>query len=318
MKTTVIIPNYNGIQFLEPCLSALARQKYAFETIVVENGSTDGSAEYIRKAFPDVTLLVSETNEGFSGAVNRGIRAAKTPYVLLLNNDTQVEAGFVQRLEEALDRRPRFFGIQAKMLMADQPELMDDAGDLYSALGWAFALGKGRRQEHFNRFYQVFAPCAGAAIYRKEVMERIGLFDESHFAYLEDIDIAYRAKIYGYKNGFCPSARVRHVGSGFSGSRYNAFKVHLAARNSVYLVYKNMPVWQIVLNFPFLLIGFAVKTVFFCKKGFGGMYLKSLAEGVRLCVGNRAKKVRFRKENLWHYLTIQLELWIGMVRRFTG
>jgi len=320
MKTTVIIPNYNGIDFLEPCLTALARQDYPFATIVVDNGSTDGSADYIRVHFPKVELLISETNEGFSAAVNKGIRAARTPYVLLLNNDTEVEAGFVRNLEEALDRRSRYFGIQAKMLMKSNPELMDDAGDLYSALGWAFALGKGKPEKNYRSFYQVFAPCAGAAIYRKEMMERIGLFDEAHFAYLEDIDIAYRAKIEGYRNGFCPSARVLHVGSGFSGSRYNEFKVRLAARNSVYLIYKNMPPLQILLNLPFLLTGFAVKAAFFYKKGLGNIYVKALAEGIGLCrkAESRKKRVPVSKKNVRHYLGIQLELWIGMVRRFTG
>ncbi|MBO6015895.1 MAG: glycosyltransferase family 2 protein, partial [Lachnospiraceae bacterium] len=293
-------------------------QNHTFVTLVVDNGSTDGSSDYVREHFPKVKLIVSEENEGFSGAVNRGIRAADTPYVLLLNNDTEVEEGFVRHLEEALDKRPRYFGIQAKLLMMHEPDRVDDAGDLYSALGWAFAIGKGKPQERFDHFYPVFAPCAGAAIYRRDVMERIGLFDEAHFAYLEDIDIAYRSRIVGYRNGFCPAARVRHVGSGFSGSRYNEFKVRLSARNSIYLIYKNMPALQILLNLPFLLVGFVVKTLFFAKKGFGMLYVRSLLEGVRMCRDNRTKRIHFRAKNLRFYLWIQLELWIAAVRRFVG
>ena len=320
MKTTVIIPNYNGMQFLEACLSSLREQKYDFETILVDNASGDDSLLYVRENFPEVQVIAADKNEGFSAAVNRGIKAATTPYVLLLNNDTRVEKDFVKKLETALDKKTDYFGIQAKMCMMSEPDRMDDAGDLYCALGWAFAIGKGKPQKNYNRFYPVFAPCAGAAIYRKEVMGEIGFFDEAHFAYLEDIDIAYRAKIAGYKNGFCPDAVVLHVGSGSSGSRYNAFKVRLAARNSVYLIYKNMPFLQVLINLPFLVFGFLVKTAFFVKKGFGKEYVKALLEGFSMMkkADIRSNKVKFKWKNLGNYVKIQLELWIGVVRRITG
>lgn len=319
MKTTVIIPNYNGMQFLEACLSSLREQKYDFETILVDNASGDDSLLYVRENFPEVQVIAADKNEGFSAAVNRGIKAATTPYVLLLNNDTRVEKDFVKNLETALDKKTDYFGIQAKMCMMSEPDRMDDAGDLYCALGWAFAIGKGKPQKNYNRFYPVFAPCAGAAIYRKEVMGEIGFFDEAHFAYLEDIDIAYRAKIAGYKNGFCPDAVVLHVGSGSSGSRYNAFKVRLAARNSVYLIYKNMPFLQVLINLPFLVFGFLVKTAFFVKKGFGKEYVKALLEGFSMMkkADIRSNKVKFKWKNLGNYVKIQLELWIGVVRRIT-
>lgn len=308
------------MQFLEACLTSLKMQKHSFETIVVDNASSDDSLFYISENFPEVQVVASSENEGFSAAVNKGIKAAKTPYVLLLNNDTSVEKDFVKNLEVALDKRPDYFGIQAKMCMMHNPERMDDAGDLYCALGWAFALGKGKPQINYNQFYEVFAPCAGAAIYRKDVMEEIGLFDEAHFAYLEDIDLAYRAKIAGYKNGFCPDAVVLHVGSGSSGSRYNTFKVRLAARNSIYLIYKNMPFLQIIMNLPFLLLGFLVKTAFFVKKGFGKEYVKALFEGFSMTKKSdiRSKKVKFQWKNLGNYIKIQLELWLGMVRRIIG
>ena len=320
MKTTVIIPNYNGMQFLEACLSSLREQNYSFETILVDNASGDNSIAYVQENFPEVQVIAADKNEGFSAAVNRGIKAATTPYVLLLNNDTRVEKDFVKNLETALDKKTDYFGIQAKMCMMSEPDRMDDAGDLYCALGWAFAIGKGKPQKNYNRFYPVFAPCAGAAIYRKEVMGEIGFFDEAHFAYLEDIDIAYRAKIAGYKNGFCPDAVVLHVGSGSSGSRYNAFKVRLAARNSVYLIYKNMPFLQVLINLPFLVFGFLVKTAFFVKKGFGKEYVKALLEGFSMMkkADIRSNKVKFKWKNLGNYVKIQLELWIGVVRRITG
>lgn len=113
------------------------------------------------------------------------------------------------------------------------------------------------------------------------MFDEIGLFDELHFAYLEDIDVGWRAKLYGYDNVYCPDAAVYHVGSGTSGSRYNSFKVRLAARNCIYLNYKNMPGWQILLNAPFLLAGIFVKYLFFVKNGFGRDYVSGLKEGIR-------------------------------------
>ena len=139
----------------------------------------------------------------------------------------------------------------------------------------------GRSSELYQKSCRVFSACAGAAIYRRAVFHEIGLFDELHFAYLEDIDVGWRAKLYGYDNVYCPDAVVYHVGSGTSGSRYNSFKVRLAARNCIYLNYKNMPGWQLLLNAPFLLAGIFVKYLFFVKNGFGGDYVSGLKEGIR-------------------------------------
>jgi GT2 family glycosyltransferase len=190
---------------------------------------------------------------------------------------------------------------------------MDDAGDYYCALGWAFGRGKGGLVENYDEPVDIFAACAGAAIYRKKMLESLGYFDENHFAYLEDIDVGYRARIHGYRNVYAPKAVVYHVGSGFSGSAHNSFKVKLSSRNSVYLAYKNMPFLQIILNSPFLLLGHLVKWLFFLKKGLGKDYVQGVKEGFTLC--KRERKVRFLWKNLPNYCLIQLELWLNMARR---
>ena len=144
IKTTVVIPNYNGIKYMEDCLTFLSRCKETeFATIVVDNGSSDGSRELVAEKFPWVELIANEENLGFCKAVNQGIRASRTPYVLLLNNDTVVDDRFVANLEKSMDARPGYFSISAKMLSMKEPEIIDDAGDFYCALGWAFARGKG-------------------------------------------------------------------------------------------------------------------------------------------------------------------------------
>ena len=307
-KVTIIIPNYNGLKFMEPCFNALeAQSDKNFELLVVDNGSTDGSVKWLEeRRIPSIFL---PENTGFSGAVNVGIRHAKTPYVILLNNDTEPEPDYVKELVRTMDRSPGIFSASSKMIQLYHKELMDDAGDMYSILGWAYQIGVGQSSRGYNKPRSVFAACAGAAIYRREVFEEIGGFDEAHFAYLEDIDVGYRAKIFGYENVYCPAAVVYHVGSGTSGSKYNSFKVRLAARNIVYLNYKNMPALQLLVNLVPLLAGIFVKYLFFRKIGFASDYVEGLKEGLR--TAGRTRKVRFRMSHLGSYLRIEGELIMG-------
>lgn len=312
MKVTVVIPNYNGLHFLDKCLHSLEKQTMKeICTLVVDNGSTDGSVSYIRENFPWVELVELGENTGFDHAVNVGIEKAQTPYVLLLNNDTEAEPEFVEELCKAIDVSENIFSVSSKMLNFTNRDIMDDAGDFYSVIGWQFQRGVGRCERVFDKPSKVFSACAGAAIYRRSILERIGNFDESFFAYLEDIDIGYRAKIQGYENVFCPTARVYHVGSGSSGSKYNDFKVSLSSRNSIYLIYKNMPIIQIIINLPALFFGYLVKWLFFVKKGFGRVYLKGIAEGIRTC-RKKCKKVQFEFKNFGNYVKIEFELIYGI------
>jgi GT2 family glycosyltransferase len=307
-KVTVIIPNYNGLSFMEPCIESLKKQTYKdFDILVVDNGSSDKSQEWLRDR--KIPALFLDKNMGFSGAVNAGIRAAQTPYVLLLNNDTEAEPGFVGELVKSISRSGRIFSVSSKMIQLYHKDLIDSAGDMYSVMGWAYQRGVGQKSKGYKREREVFSACAGAAIYQRAAFETVGYFDEKHFAYLEDIDICYRAKIFGYHNLYCPTAVVYHVGSGTSGSKYNEFKVKLTARNNIYLNYKNMPWPQFLLNSVPLLAGILLKYGFFREIGFDKAYVEGLKEGfatMRSC-----QKVAFRKENVGNYLSIQWELIAG-------
>lgn len=318
-KTTVVIPNYNGKKYIGDCLSFLHRSKGTiFDTIVVDNGSTDGSLALVKDQFPWVKVIAFSDNTGFSKAVNAGILEADTEFVILLNNDTVVEPDFVVNLEKAISNRKKAFSVSAQLVNMKQHEILDDAGDFYCALGWSFARGKGKEASYYKKPCRIFSACAGAAIYKRELLCKIGLFDEAHFAYLEDVDVGYRARLYGYENYYEPSAVVYHAGSASSGSRYNAFKVDLSSRNSIYLIAKNMPFLQILLNLPFFLIGYAIKTAFFFQKGLGMVYVKGLFKGFKLSLSKqgREKKVKVRPSFLGIYLRIQLELWWNIIRRF--
>ena len=181
-------------------------------------------------------------------------------------------------------------------------------------LGWAFARGKGKPAANYEKEQKVFSSCGGAAIYRKSLVEELGYFDEEHFAYLEDTDIGYRALIAGYENWYFPKAKVYHVGSGTSGSRYNQFKIRYSSRNNIYMLYKNMPLLQIVLNLPLLLAGFAIKLLFFALKGYGREYAAGIKNG--FSISKKSRKVPFQWRNLGHYWSIQVQLWVNMIRRF--
>lgn len=308
-KVAVVIPNLNGMAYLEACLSSLERKKYP--VILVDNGSTDGSVDYVKKHFPETEVICLDKNYGFCKAVNEGIKRSGAEFVVLLNNDTRAAAGFVEKLLEAIQKDEKIFSCQARMLQMDEPEVIDSAGDFYCALGWAKARGKGCPAGAYSRPDAIFSACGGASIYRRSVFEEIGYFDEAHFAYLEDVDIGYRARIAGYENRFAPEAVVFHKGSGATGSRYNRFKVSHSAQNNMYLIYKNMPRWQILLNLPFLLAGWGIKLLFFTAKGMGLTYLKGLWKGVLLA--RQGEKVPFLAENFDNCCRIQLQLWKSLL-----
>ena len=164
ITTTIIIPNYNGLKFMDECIRSLNAQTYPnFRTLVVDNGSTDGSVEWLKEHQIDTIFLPENT--GFSGAVNVGIKAADTPYVLLLNNDVRVDEYFVAEMVRAIGQSERIFSVSSRMIQMYHPDRLDDAGDMYSLLGWAYQRGVGRDLTHYRRSSRVFSACAGASIY---------------------------------------------------------------------------------------------------------------------------------------------------------
>lgn len=307
MGVSVVIPNYNGKKYLETCMNSLMKQSLKpEEIIIVDNASKDGSIEYIEQNFKDkVTLICLNENYGFSKAVNEGIRNSKSDFVALLNNDTELDERWLEELYKCIQKDENIFSCCSKMLRFTERNIIDDAGDEYTLFGWGNKIGDGKQSEIYDEDREVFSSCAGAAIYRKSILQKIGLFDENFFAYLEDMDISYRARVYGYKNYYASKAKVYHIGSATSGSRHNSFKVKLAARNSIYLIFKNMPIPQIILNFMFIFIGIIVKWIYFLIKGFGIDYIKGVFEG--LTTKKKVNKIKL-KDNLFNYIDIEKKL----------
>ena len=282
IRASVIIPNWNGAKYLPGCLDSLWDQAAPdTEIIVIDNGSADESMEILSK-YPDIKVIRNEENRGFAAAVNQGFQAMEGQYAVLLNNDTVVQRGWLKSLIHEMDIHPDAFSAASLMLRMDEKGIVDDAGDNYTILGWGYKRRDGKPAERERKGRTVFSACGGAAVYRKEMLDAIGGMDEAFFAYMEDMDLGWRGLNAGWVNRYCPEAKVLHIGSATTGSKYNAFKVRLAARNNLLILYKNMPLLMGVLLSPFLLIGFFVKWLFFTAKGFGGEYCRGFFEGFAL------------------------------------
>lgn len=310
INLAVVIPNYNGLHYLPECLKSLDDQDFPVEVIIVDNGSRDGSVDYIKENSDkfkenhgEFTLIENQENLGFSKAINQGINTTNAEYVFLLNNDVELEPGCISNLVECIKQDDMIFSVASMMVQFEDRGKLDDAGDEYTILGWTKKAGEGKSPDKYRKRREIFSSCAGAALYRKSILDKIGYFDENFFAYMEDVDISYRARIHGFKCVYCPEAVVYHRGSGTSGSRYNEFKIRLAARNNVYVPYKNMPWPQLAVNFIFLLAGYLIKYLFFYRKRQEKFYIEGLKEGFNSL--DKIEKVRYDKENLGNYFKIE-------------
>jgi len=244
IRVAVVIPNWNGRKWLGPCLSSLRAQRYrAFETIVVDNGSTDGSVAFLAEAFPEVRVCAEPRNLGFAAGMNLGFNAGgPVDYLAALNNDTVAEPDWLEALVRALDADPGAGSAAALMVSLRDPQVIDTAGDGYGWTGLSFKLGAGLPVGQVPELpYQVFGASAGACLYRRRMLDEIGTFDETYFAYMEDVDLALRARLAGWSCVAVPAARVRHAGAASSGSGPSDFSVRLSTRNILVTILKNAP-----------------------------------------------------------------------------
>lgn len=219
-RTTAVIPNFNGKAFLGKCLDALAAQKPSPEIIVVDNCSSDGSAEFIAENYPGVSIMKMNRNAGFGAAVNAGIKAAGTEFVALVNNDATVQPGWLDALEKFLDATHEAAACAPKVVFEGTNGIIDCCGDACTPYGFIFKLGHYEKDEgQYDEIMEVFSVSAVATLYRKSFFEEIGLFDENFFAYYEDLDICFRGRLAGKKFFYVPAATSLHRYSATSGSQ---------------------------------------------------------------------------------------------------
>ena len=310
MKVSVVIPNLNGAGWLRESIESVFAQGWAdLELIIVDNASTDESLaiarSYVGRA--GYTLFENAENTGFSAAVNKGIRAATGKYVLLFNNDAFAQEGFIEALVDTAEKDERIFAVQSLMIRHFERELADDAGDYVTLFGWAMKRGDGMYARRYQKTCRIFSACGGASLYRKSILDEIGLFDETFFAYFEDVDISWRANSLGYKNMLCPAAKCYHICGATTGAvKYNAFKSVQSGRNSLLLPYKNMPILMLALNFIPILLGYLLKVLVFGLRGFWTPYVQGAREAFHALP--KIQKPKFRWKNLPHYILI--ELWL--------
>ena len=279
-EVSIIVVNWNGKEFLEDCFQSLRGQTYrSFSVTLVDNGSTDGSLEFVSKRFPEVQVIALMENRGFAGANNFALRDLSTPYVALLNNDAAAEPRWLASLVEALEQTKEAGFAASKMLYYDRADVIDRCGDGYTWAGTGLLRGRNEPAGHYSRREWVFGACAGAALYRTSMLNDIGLFNEEFFLLYEDVDLSFRAQLKGYKCLYVPEALVYHKGSG-SLVHDSSISVYYGHRNLEWVYIHNMPTLLILRTiFPHILYNIAA-FCYFVMHGRGLGYLKAKRDAV--------------------------------------
>ncbi len=290
-SVSVVIVNWNAADYIGECLDGLLRQsREPDEVVVVDNASTDGSGALLAARYPHVHLVRSRVNLGFAAGCNLGIRSTRGEYVATLNADAQPERDWLKALVEAMAADSRLGMCASLMLFKERPEIVNSAGIALDVLGIAWDRLGGRPASEATAPAEVFGPCAGAALYRREMLERLGGFDEDFFMYLEDVDLAWRAQAAGWRCRFVPGARVYHAHSAAAGEG-SAFKNYLKARNKVWLIAKNYPWPQVALWGPLILLYDALAVAFAYPRG-GRSSLRGRLDGLKALPAVLAKRRR--------------------------
>lgn len=257
----IVIPNYNGLEHLVTCYESLKRQSYKdFRVILCDNGSKDNSAAYTKEQFPDSEVILIGYNSGFAKAVNEGIKYClnkpEIDLIFLLNNDIELVPDFLETILSTFADTPDASIMAVKMLNYFNRDVIDDCGDFIKANGGSpLARGHGEIDSgQYDKPEYIFGACAGAAVYKKEVFEQAGLFDETFFAYYEDIDFSFRAQLAGFKCIYQPKAVCYHKRGGTSSIATHGFQTEMCERNLVLMRIKNYPLLTYLLYQPLFFV----------------------------------------------------------------
>jgi GT2 family glycosyltransferase len=248
-RVSVVVPTWNGRHELEACLDALERQTLGeLEIVVVDNGSTDGTVDFVRREHPRARVVALASNTGFTGAANAGIDAAAGEFVALLNNDAIAEPRWAEELLGAMEHADLAASL---VLRHDAPGIVDSRGEALSRWGLPYRSGRGERADAVaaDGYPEIFAPTGGASIARRATLTALGGFDDRFFAYLEDLDLGFRARLAGLRVVLAPRARVLHKGGATAGAM-GSFQLHQLIRNSHLLLLKNLPLRSLVAMLP--------------------------------------------------------------------
>jgi GT2 family glycosyltransferase len=277
---TVVIPTLRGRRWLPDCIAALRRQTFReFAVIVVDNGSNDGTADWLAEQ-PDLRVIRNAHNAGFAAACNQGIQASRSPFIALLNDDVQPEPQWLEALVSAMrmSEGRRVGACASLLLFADRPSVVQSAGIAMdrAAIAWDRLRGYPANASVVSKPCEVFGASAGAALYRRAMLDEVGLFDARFFAYLEDVDLAWRAQRAGWRCLYVPAARALHHTSATSGEG-SALKYRLLGRNKVWLVAKNVR-WR---DLPLVVLLDSIIAIYAGLKRRNWHHLAGRWEGIR-------------------------------------
>lgn len=247
-----IVLCYNGQTFLDTCLGSLLAQEPAPEVILVDNGSTDGSVEYAAAHFPSVRIIANGQNLGFAEGNNAGLRAARGEFLFVVNTDTETAPGALRTLVETAQGDPAAGAAAPCMLQFYARDRIDAAGLTVDRAGIGWNRHRGQRDRGEITPYEVFGVSAGAALYRKAMLDQVGFFDPNFFAYYEDVDLAWRARLAGWKSLYVPRAVVYHI-HGASFKHDSARRLYLLGRNKWWTILKNYPLPDLALYLPWII-----------------------------------------------------------------
>jgi len=282
-RVTAVVITYNGRELLERMLPTLLSQRYGnFEALVVDDGSVDGTVEHLRQRWPQVRVIANPVNLGVAASLNRGVQAAHGEYVALLNNDIELDPGWLAALVRSLEEHPEAAASTGKLLDFHRRELFEAAGDFMRWSGMSGHYGQGERVGvACEDPVAVFSPCAGAALYRRSAFADVGLFDEDFFAYLEDVDWGFRARLAGYTARYEPAAVAYHMGGATTGREANRFTA-LLRRNSAFVVVKDYPATALLRHLPKVAAFQLISLYASCRDGILTAHLRELAGSIRL------------------------------------
>jgi len=251
---SVVIASYNGRDLLKPCLESVFGQTYKnYEVIIVDNGSTDGTVAFIKKYYPAVKLLFNDTNLGCTIGYNRGIEAAEGEYIATLNNDLRLEPDWMEKLIMVAQKDGTIGSCASKHLSFHRSEIIDSVGISLHRGMYAFGRGRGEYDRgQYEEQTEVFCACDAAAIFRKKMLDEIGLFDRDFFAYHDEVDLGWRIKLSGWKCIYVPGAVAYHVGGATAGAG-SKFVHFYSERNRILTIVKNLPFSLFLRYLPFML-----------------------------------------------------------------
>lgn len=283
MRVLVVIVNYNGGEMVLESLRALRRQTFkAFSTVVVDNHSSDGSAERIAAEFPEVQLLALQKNTGFAAGNNAALKQVPlAEWVALLNPDAFPRPDWLARMLAAADSNPDFDSFGSRLCSDSEGLTLDGIGDTYHVSGVVWREGHGRAATHqYTDKQSIFSPCAAAAMYRSRCLVEVGGFDEDLFCYVEDVDLGFRLRLAGYRSLYVPDAVVHHLGSGVVGA-HSDFQVYHGHRNLIWVYIKDMPGFLFWLFLPLHIGMNLLGILWFIKRGQGKIILRAKWDAIK-------------------------------------